>query len=150
MSVDVLGILMEKVAGKGLDQILQEMILTPLKMKDTAFYVPQEKASRLADVYDSDPQKAGLLATIRVQDNPAGKRYFAAGSGLASTAEDYFRFAQMILNGGVLDGQRLLSKKTVEFMLSDHLMGVGADSMVLKYAGRPGLWLWAWLRGSTA
>jgi CubicO group peptidase (beta-lactamase class C family) len=138
MSVDVLGILMEKVAGKGLDQILQEMILTPLKMKDTAFYVPQEKAARLADIYDSDPQKAPLLATIRVQDNPAGKRYFAAGSGLASTAEDYFRFAQMVLNGGVLDGQRLLSKKTVEFMLSDHLMGVGADSMVLKYAAGPG------------
>ena len=76
MSVDVLGILMEQVAGKGLDEILQEMIFTPLKMKDTAFYVPPEKAPRLADVYDSDPQKAGLLATIRVQDNPAGKRYF--------------------------------------------------------------------------
>ncbi len=138
MSVDVLGILMEKVAGKGLDAILQEMVLTPLKMKDTAFYVPPEKAPRLADVYDSDPQKAPLLATIRVQDNPAGKRYFAGGSGLASTAEDYFRFAQMILNGGTFDGTRLLSKKTVEFMLSDHLMGVGADSMVLRYAGGPG------------
>jgi CubicO group peptidase (beta-lactamase class C family) len=138
MSVDVLGILMEKVAKKGLDEILREMIFVPLKMKDTAFYVPPEKAQRLADVYDSDPQKAPLLATIRVQDNPAGKRYFAGGSGLASTAEDYFPFAQMILNGGVLDGQRLLSKKTVEFMLSDHLLGVGADSMVLKYAAGPG------------
>jgi CubicO group peptidase (beta-lactamase class C family) len=138
MSVDVLGILMEKVAGKGLDEILQEMILTPLKMKDTAFYVPPEKASRLADIYDSDPQKKGMLAVIRVQDNPAGKRYFAAGSGLASTSEDYFRFAQMILNGGALDGHRLLSKKTVEFMLSDHLLGRGADSMVLKYAAGPG------------
>jgi CubicO group peptidase (beta-lactamase class C family) len=138
MSVDVLGILMEKVAKKGLDEILREMIFVPLKMKDTAFYVPPEKAQRLADVYDSDPQKAPLLATIRVQDNPAGKRYFAGGSGLASTAEDYFRFAQMILNGGALDGQRLLSKKTVEFMLSDHLLGVGADSMVLKYAAGPG------------
>jgi CubicO group peptidase (beta-lactamase class C family) len=138
MSVDVLGILMEKVAKKGLDEILREMIFVPLKMKDTAFYVPPEKAQRLADVYDSDPQKAALLAFIRVQDNPAGKRYFAGGSGLASTAEDYFRFAQMILNGGALDGQRLLSKKTVEFMLSDHLLGVGADSMVLKYAAGPG------------
>ncbi len=138
VSVDVLGILMERVAGKGLDEILQEMILTPLKMKDTAFYVPPEKAARLADVYDSDPQKAGLLARIRVQDNPAGKRYFAGGSGLASTTEDYFRFSQMILNGGTLDGTRLLSKKTVEFMLSDHLMGAGASSLVLRVAAGPG------------
>jgi CubicO group peptidase (beta-lactamase class C family) len=138
MSVDVLGILMEKVAGKGLDEILQEMIFAPLKMKETAFYVPPEKAPRLADIYDSDPQKAPMLATIRVQDNPAGKRYFAAGSGLASTTEDYSRFAQMILNGGTLDGQRLLSKKTVEFMLSDHLMGAGANSMILRYAAGPG------------
>jgi len=138
MSVDVLGILMEKVAGKGLDEILQDVIFTPLKMKDTAFYVPPEKAARLADVYDSDPQKAPLLATIRVQDNPAGKRYFAGGVGLASTAEDYFRFAQMILNRGALDGTRLLSKKTVEFMLSDHLLGAGANSGVLRYAGGPG------------
>ncbi|HTY21554.1 MAG TPA: serine hydrolase domain-containing protein [Desulfomonilaceae bacterium] len=139
MSVDVLGILMERVAGKGLDEILQEMILTPLKMKDTAFYVPPEKATRLAGIYDSDPHKAPLLARIRVWDNPAGKRYFAAGSGLASTTEDYFHFAQMMLNGGTLNGSRLLSKKTVEFMLSDHLMGAGANSMVLKVAaGGPG------------
>ncbi len=138
MSVDVLGILMERAAGKGLDEILREMILDPLKMKETAFYVPPEKAPRLADIYDSDPQKKGLLATIRVQDNPAGKRFFAAGSGLASTTEDYFRFAQMILNGGTLDGHRLLSKKTVEFMLSDHLMGAGANSMVLRLAAGPG------------
>ncbi len=138
MSVDVLGIIMEKVAGKGLDEILREMIFTPLKMNDTAFYVPPEKASRLADVHDSDPQKAALLATIRVQDNPASKRYFAGGIGLASTTEDYFRFAQMILNGGALDGTRLLSKKTVEFMLSNQLIGVDKDSMVLRYSAGPG------------
>ncbi len=138
MSVDVLGILMERVAGKGLDEILREMVFDPLKMKETAFYVPPDKAVRLADIYDSDPQKAPMLATIRVQDNPAGKRYFAGGSGIASTTEDYFRFAQMIVNGGTLDGQRLLSKKTVEFMLSDHLMGAGANSMILRMAAGPG------------
>ncbi len=138
MSVDVLGILMERVAGKGLDEILREMVFDPLKMKETAFYVPPDKAVRLADIYDSDPQKAPMLATIRVQDNPAGKRYFAGGSGIASTTEDYFRFAQMIVNGGTLDGQRLLSKKTVEFMLSDHLMGAGANSMILRMAEGPG------------
>jgi CubicO group peptidase (beta-lactamase class C family) len=138
VSVDVLGFLMERVAGKGLDELIEEMILTPLKMKDTAFYVPPEKASRIAGVYDSDPQKAPLLSRIRVEDNPASNRYFAGGSGLASTTEDYFRFAQMILNGGTLDGTRLLSKKTVEFMLSDHLMGAGANSMVLKAAAGPG------------
>jgi CubicO group peptidase (beta-lactamase class C family) len=138
VSTDVLGFLMERIAGKGLDEILEEMILTPLKMKDTAFSVPPEKAHRLADVFDTDPHKAGLLTVIRVQDNPAGKRYFSAGAGLASTAEDYARFAQMILNGGTLDGVRLLSKKTVEFMLSDHLMGAGANSMILKLAAGPG------------
>ncbi len=138
MSVDVLGIILEKIAGKGLDQILQEMIFIPLGMKETSFYVPPEKAQRLADVFDSDPQKAALLSSIRVQDNPAGKRYFAGGSGLASTTEDYFRFAQMILNGGALDGKRLLSKKTVEYMLSDHLMGAGANSIVLQNVAGPG------------
>ncbi len=116
----------------------QEMILTLLKMKDTAFYDPPEKVLRIAVVYDSDPQKAALLSMIRVNDNPAGKRYFSGGSGLASTTEDYFRFAQMILNRGTLDGTRLLSKKTVEFMLSDHLMGAGANSLVLKVAAGPG------------
>jgi CubicO group peptidase (beta-lactamase class C family) len=140
MSVEVLGILMERVAGKRLDEILQEMIFTPLKMKDTAFYVPPEKASRLAGVYDSDPEKARLLAArIRVLGNPTGKRYLSGGGGLVSTTENYFHFAQMMLNGGALNGSRLLSKKTVEFMLSDHLMGAGANSMVLRYAaGGPG------------
>jgi CubicO group peptidase (beta-lactamase class C family) len=138
MSIDVLGILMERVAGKGLDEILQELIFVPLKMKDTAFYVPPEKAPRLADAYDSDPQKAGFWAVMRVQDNPAGKRYFAGGSGLASTTEDYFRFSQMILNGGKLGSTRLLSKKTIQWMLSDHLMGAGDTSFVLKAVSGPG------------
>jgi len=128
VSIDVLGILMERVSGKPLDRLLDEMIFRPLKMKDTAFYVPPEKASRLADALDSDPNKAWIWKWIRVTDNGAGKRYFNGGGGLVSTTEDYWRFAQMIVNGGELDGVRLLSKKTVEFMLSDHLVGMGGSA----------------------
>jgi CubicO group peptidase (beta-lactamase class C family) len=135
IAVDVLGLLVERVAKQPLDQHLKEMLFDPLGMRDTAFWVPQEKVSRLAEALDSDPQKEEMLKAYRVLENPAGKSYFKGGAGLVGTAEDYLRFAQMVLNGGELDGRRYLSKKMVEFMLSDHTLGMGGTTIATTGPG---------------
>jgi CubicO group peptidase (beta-lactamase class C family) len=123
ISTDVLGVLLERAAGKPLHLLLDEMIFKPLKMKDTSFQVTPEQMPRLADAYDTDPQKTSLWKWVRVEADPA-KRYRLGGAGTVTTAADYLRFAQMMLNGGELDGVRLLSRKTVEYMLSDHIPGL--------------------------
>jgi CubicO group peptidase (beta-lactamase class C family) len=135
IAVDVLGLLIERVAKKPLDQLLTELLFDPLGMKDTAFWVPKEKVSRLAEALDSDPQKQDMLRSYRILENPAGKCYFKGGSGLVGTAEDYLRFAQMVLNGGELDGRRYLSRKMVEFMLADHTVGMGGTTMATTGPG---------------
>ena len=122
LSTDVLGVLLERVSGKRLDILLDEMIFNPLKMKDTSFQVKPAQMARLADAFDSDPLKAPSWKLARVEAEP-GKRYRLGGAGAVSTAQDYFRFAEMLVNGGELDGARLLSRKTVEYMLSDHIPG---------------------------
>jgi len=78
--------------------------------------------ARLADAFDADPLKARAWKATRVEADP-GTRYRKGGGGTVSTAADYFRFAQMLLNGGALDGVRCLSRKTVEYMLADHIPG---------------------------
>jgi CubicO group peptidase (beta-lactamase class C family) len=138
IAVDVLGLLIERVAKKPLDAVLKDMLLDPLGMKDTAFWVPQDKQSRLAEAPDSDPLKAGMLKSYRDSYNPAGKQYFKGGSGLVGTAADYLRFAQMMVNGGELDGKRYLSKKTVEFMLSDHTVGMAGSTIATTGPGYGG------------
>lgn len=127
ISTDVLGLLVERAAKKPLDQVLHEMLLGPLGMKDTAFWVPQEKASRLAEVLDSDPLKKGTLRSC-VSESETRMSYLKGGAGLCGTADDYFRFAQMLANGGEYLGRRYLSKKTVEFMLQDHTVGMGGST----------------------
>jgi CubicO group peptidase (beta-lactamase class C family) len=122
ISTDVLGVLLERITSVRLDILLDTMIFQPLKMKETSFQVRPDQMDRLADALDSDPLKPQLWKWVRVTENP-GKRYRLGGAGSVSTAEDYFRFAQMILNGGELDGVRLLSRKTVKYMLSDHISG---------------------------
>jgi CubicO group peptidase (beta-lactamase class C family) len=114
-STDVLGHLVERVSGMPLDRFLEERIFKPLGMVDTAFYVPTEKLGRLAEPLP------GASPMLDVTKKP---KYLAGGQGLVGTAADYLRFAQMLLNGGQLDGRRLLSKKTVEYMTSDHLGGI--------------------------
>jgi CubicO group peptidase (beta-lactamase class C family) len=138
IAVDVLGLLIERVAKKPLDAVLKDMLLVPLGMKDTAFWVPSDKQSRLAEAPDSDPLKAGMLKSYRDSYNPAGKQYFKGGSGLVGTAADYLRFAQMMVNGGELDGKRYLSKKTVEFMLSDHTVGMAGSTIATTGPGYGG------------
>ena len=156
IAVDVLGILVERVAGQPLDQVLKEMLLDPLGMNDTAFWVPPEKAARIAEALDGDALKAGMLKSYRILTNPAGKSYFKGGAGLVGTAADYLKFAQMVVNGGEYNGKRFLSKKTVELMLSDHTVGMAGTTIAttgpgygfgLGFAVRAGEGM-AWVPGS--
>ena len=129
LSTDVLGRVVEVVSGMPLDEFFRKRILEPLKMGDTFFYVPDGKASRVATLYTDDP--GGGLRPIKNGDKignnvvdgvttRGSKRYFSGGAGLISTASDYGRFLQMLLNGGELDGARLLSPKTIELMTVSH------------------------------
>jgi CubicO group peptidase (beta-lactamase class C family) len=117
-STDVLGHVIEKVSGQPLDAWLQARIFTPLGMKDTAFYADAARQPRLAEAFAKDPDSGAANNLLNVREPP---KYLAGGQGLVSTAADYLRFGQMLANGGELGGVRLLSRKTVEYMTSDHL-----------------------------
>jgi len=140
LSTDVLGYLIEKVSGKPLDQFLQERLFQPLGMKDTHFFLPPEKVSRLPALYR--PTAAGRLERVpetgaSVKEGTASyapdfhyagsKSYLSGGAGLASTASDYARFLQMLANGGELGGTRLLKKETVELMARNQLGDLRSD-----------------------
>jgi CubicO group peptidase (beta-lactamase class C family) len=135
LSVDVLGRLVEVVSGEPLDEYLRTHIFAPLGMKDTSFYLPADKVDRLATAYTWDdargllrfpdhPLHEGLLTYSADYPYRGPRKLFSGGAGLCSTAEDYARFCQMILNHGELDGVRLLSRKSVELMTEDHLGAV--------------------------
>ena len=118
LSVDVLGRVIEVISGMTLGQFLQERIFTPLGMTDSAFIVPPEKRDRLAQPFATDratDKPINLLDVTVAQKNDAG------GAGSVGTAADYARFLQMMINGGQLDGVRLLSRTTVAYMSADHL-----------------------------
>ena len=118
LSTDVLGRVIEAASGKRLGDFMAERIFRPLGMNDTAFYVPEAKMSRLAASFDKDPATGAPFKLIDVSRLPGND---SGGAGAVSTAPDYLRFAQMMLNGGTLDGQRILSRTTVRWMTSDHL-----------------------------
>lgn len=120
LAMDVLSYLVEVISGNSFEAFLEERIFTPLGMKDTGFFVPAEKHERLATLYE--PAASGGLARTSYTDHcmQAG-RLHSGDHGLVSTAADYLRFAQMLLNGGEWDGIRLLSRKTVEIMTRNHL-----------------------------
>ena len=117
-STDVLGHVIERVTGQPLDEYLQARILGPLGMKDTAFFVEPAKLGRLAEAFAKNPDSGAAQNLLNVRTKP---KFLAGGQGLVTTAADYLRFAQMLLNGGELEGVRLLSRKTVEYMSSDQL-----------------------------
>ena len=122
VAIDVLGYLVQVISGQPFAAFLQERIFNPLGMTDTRFFVPQEKVDRLAAVYG--PAEGGGIKQIEDLANSDYKRpnrWPSGGGGLVSTTADYFRFAQMILNRGQLDGVRLLAPKTVGLMLMNHL-----------------------------
>lgn len=117
-STDVVGRLVEVLSGQPLGVFLKEKIFTPLGMNSTAFSVPPEHHSRIAEPFAKDPEGAPLM---KVFDVSVPVAFESGGGGLASTAMDYARFMQFMLNGGELDGVRLLGPRTVDFMTADHL-----------------------------
>jgi CubicO group peptidase (beta-lactamase class C family) len=127
-STDVLGVVVERASGLPLDHFLRARLFEPLGMRDTHFYLPPEKAGRLAAVY-STREGGSQRAPTPGNDTGQGayvtgpRKSFSGGAGLLSTAADYARFLQMMLAGGELDGVRILSPGTVELMTRDHLRG---------------------------
>lgn len=129
-AVDILGVVVERVSGHTLDEFLQSRIIGPLKMRDTHFYLPPAKRERLATVYtrkaggslEPAPSPGGMIGQGAYAEGP--RKSYSGGAGLLSTAPDYARFLQMLLNGGELDGVRILSPKSVELMTVDHLDGI--------------------------
>jgi CubicO group peptidase (beta-lactamase class C family) len=123
VSTDVVGHLIELISGRRLDVYLREHVLEPLGMRDTGFVIEERQVPRFAANYQR--QADGKLALI---DDPQQSQYrectfFSGGGGLVSTAHDYFRFTKMLRNGGELDGERLLGRKTVQLMTTNHLPG---------------------------
>jgi CubicO group peptidase (beta-lactamase class C family) len=132
-STDVLGRLIEVLSGESLGAFLQKKIFSPLGMADTAFHVPPEKHSRLAEAFAKDPDSGGAVQLLEVREPPA---FESGGGGLVSTAADYARFLQMMLNRGHVDGTRLLSRKTIELMTADHLGPItGAPDLLVPGYG---------------
>jgi CubicO group peptidase (beta-lactamase class C family) len=150
-STDVLGVVVEKVSGQGLDAFFESRIFKPLGMVDSSFFLPKEKRSRLAAVYKPGQggkveraPDAGVDGQGAYVDGP--RQCFAGGAGLLSTAGDYARLLQMMLNGGALDGARVLGPKTVELMTSNHVgnlqnegrTGFGLGFEITEHVGRSG------------
>ena len=120
IAVDVQGYLVEKFSGMKFDEFLRTRLFEPLGMKDTAFYVPQEKLSRLALVH-TDSKAGGLEVDENRPDPKVVPLGPSGGGGLFSTAMDYARFTEMMLNGGQLNGVRILAPRTVEMMRTNYV-----------------------------
>lgn len=144
-STDILGAILEAASGMPLDRLLQDRILGPLGMEDTWFYVPPEDAGRMVTVYGSGedgveraPDGPGMRTQGQYLDGP--RVSFSGGAGLVSTAGDYLRFLQMLLNGGALEEARILSPASVDLMTRDHLgeedgLGFGLGFEILEDPG---------------
>jgi CubicO group peptidase (beta-lactamase class C family) len=135
VATDVIGYLVGLISGKPFEQFLKERILDPLGMKDTDFFVPADKAHRLAACYSADPQGGMTFhatdrkSSLTLQDDPAKSSFLtppsfiSGGGGLCATAGDYLTFCRALLHGGELDGVRLLGPKTLALMTTNHLPG---------------------------
>ena len=164
-STDVLGRIIEVVSGKTLGAFLTERILAPLQMAETAFHTSQDNAGRLAEAFPTDPWNGDKVQLFDMLERPAME---SGGGGLVSTTMDYARFCQMLLNGGTLDGTRLIGRKTLELMASDHLgphvkvcsplmppghgFGLGfavrTDKGMAPFPGSPGQFFWSGMAGT--
>ena len=149
-NTDILGCVIERVTGLPLDEVIRNRITGPLGMKDTYFYLPPQNRTRLTAVYASGPE----MKIVRAPDGPKGqgdyvdgpRRSFSGGAGLLSTARDYGRFLQMLLNGGTLDGVRILGPKTVALMTTNQTgtlfsqtgQGFGLGFRLLEQPGADG------------
>ena len=164
-STDILGRIIEVVSGKSLGAFLTERILAPLQMAETGFFTGSENAGRLADAFPTDPWSGEQVALFNMLEQPALE---SGGGGLVSTTMDYARFAQMLLNGGTLDGNRIIGRKTLELMASDHLspsvkiegtlmpaghgFGLGfavrTQAGIAPFAGSVGQFFWSGMAGT--
>jgi CubicO group peptidase (beta-lactamase class C family) len=117
-STDILGRIIEVVSGKSLGGFLTERILAPLQMAETAFHTGEENAGRLAEPFEADPWSGDKVQLFNMLEKPVME---SGGGGLVSTTMDYARFSQMLLNGGTLDGNRIVGRKSLELMASNHL-----------------------------
>jgi CubicO group peptidase (beta-lactamase class C family) len=141
ISMDIEGYIVEKLTGQSLPDFMRDQIFKPLAMKDASFFVPAEKRSRFSSVYTTGPngelQLSAASSSGRSTGYSAEPTMPSGGGGMVSTAEDYYRFAQMLLNAGELDGKRILSPSTVKLMTSNHVptelltgqFGIGAQVM---------------------
>jgi CubicO group peptidase (beta-lactamase class C family) len=149
LATDVLGRVIEAASGKRLGDFMSERLFKPLKITETGFWVPEAKLARVAQPFDKEPLTGTAITLIIVAQQPGND---SGGAGGVSTAGDYLRFAQMLGNGGTLDGQRVLSRTTVRLMTSDHLgsriqiaptpggavLGASTYTFGLGFAVRPG------------
>jgi CubicO group peptidase (beta-lactamase class C family) len=164
-ATDVLGRLVEVISGQTLGEHLREHVFEPLGMTDTGFALPAPKLARLAEPFAHDPDGGVPMPLMNLRE-PA--RLESGGGGLVSTARDYARFLQFMLNKGALDGVRLLSPRTVEFMTADHLGEIPVNGTVLPPGygfglgfavrkarglaptpGSPGQYYWGGIGGTT-
>ena len=164
-STDILGRLIEVVSGKSLGAFLSERILAPLQMTETAFYTGDENAHRLAEPFAADPWTGDKVQLFNMLEKPVIE---SGGGGLVSTTMDYARFAQMLLNGGELDGTRIIGRKTLEWMASDHLepsvkimgtltqpghsfglgFGIRTQEGIAPFSGSVGQFFWSGMGGT--
>jgi CubicO group peptidase (beta-lactamase class C family) len=118
LATDLLGRVVEAASGKRLGDFLEERIFKPLKMIDTAFWIREANRARLAEPFEKDPLAGTAIKLIDVSKQPGND---SGGAGAVSTAGDYLRFAQMLANGGELEGERIVSGTTIKLMTADHL-----------------------------
>ena len=164
-STDILGRIIEVVSGKSLGAFLTVHILAPLQMAETAFHTGAENAGRLAEPFPADPWNGDKVQLFNMLEKPVME---SGGGGLVSTTMDYARFCQMLLNGGVLDGTRIIGRKTLQLMASDHLAPhVKVDSPLMPaghgfglgfavrthqglapFPGSPGQFFWSGMAGT--
>jgi CubicO group peptidase (beta-lactamase class C family) len=124
VSTDVLGAVIQRLSGQHLDAFFVERIFKPLGMEDTFFQVPSDKLDRLTDCYTFVPGKGRIMYDRGAESAWAHRpKLLSGGGGLVSTSKDYHRFCRLCLNGGALDGTRLLGRKTIELMTMNHLPG---------------------------
>jgi CubicO group peptidase (beta-lactamase class C family) len=164
-STDILGRLVEVVSGQPLGVFLTERILAPLQMTETAFHTSAENAGRLAQPFAADPWTGDKVEFFDMTEKPVME---SGGGGLVSTTMDYARFAQMLFNGGALDGTRIIGRKTLEWMASDHLdasvkiqgtltqpghsfglgFGVRTQTGIAPFSGSVGQFFWSGMAGT--
>lgn len=134
VATDVLGYLVEVISGQRFSDYLQSVIFEPLGMRDTSFVMTPDKTERFASCYERNLQKQMVLKDDGQDSEWVGRTFESGGGGLVSTVADYYRFCQMLLGGGTLDGQRIIGTRTLDFMTRNHIPG-GADMSAFATGG---------------